>query len=207
MKNEVPELWRQRAKAGLCPVCGKTPQEFDKGLKVYCSVKCRDEYASKFTYWSSVREKFLREHGEFCDKCNITREKYNKKRGVLLDELRKQWLGNPQNKMMLDERRDELLVEWSKDWEDRYKRIMDDHWLIDNSFCDYDREMRKELPDSIYFEVDHKTALVNGGDMWDVSNLQVLCGDCHKKKTILDLNDMKRNRRKTVSILDEGEKS
>jgi len=107
IKNEVPELWRQRAKAGLCPVCGKTWQEFDKGLKVYCSVKCRDEYASKFTYWQMVRDKFLKEHGEVCDKCNITREKYNKKRGVILDELRNQWLGNPKNKLMLEEKRDE----------------------------------------------------------------------------------------------------
>jgi len=197
MKNEVPDLWRQRAKAGLCPVCGKTPQEFDKGLRVYCSVKCRDEYASKFTYWTNVREKFLKEHGEFCDKCNITREKYNKKRVKILNDLQEQWLSNSKNKRMIEEKRDELLVECSKDFEERHKRIMDDHWIIDNSFWNYDREIRKDLPDSIYFEVDHRIALVNGGDMWDISNFQVLCSECHKKKTVIDLKERKRLKENT----------
>ena len=59
IKNDIPELWRQRAKAGLCPTCGKTQGEFDKGMRVYCSVKCRDKYASKFTFWDSVRRKIL----------------------------------------------------------------------------------------------------------------------------------------------------
>ena len=61
MKNDVPELWRQRAKAGLCPACGKTSEEFEKRMRVYCSPKCRDDYASKYTYWSIERDKFLKE--------------------------------------------------------------------------------------------------------------------------------------------------
>ena len=41
IKNDVPEFWKQRAKAGLCPVCGKTNGEFDKGMRVYLS--CRED--------------------------------------------------------------------------------------------------------------------------------------------------------------------
>jgi len=32
-------------------------------------------------------------------------------------------------------------------------------------------------------EVDHKVAIMNGGDMWDENNLWVLCNKCHKEKT------------------------
>ena len=35
-KNDVPELWRKRGIAGLCPVCGKTKIEFDKSMIIYC---------------------------------------------------------------------------------------------------------------------------------------------------------------------------
>lgn len=203
MKNDVPELWRQRAKAGLCPVCGKTPQEFDKGLKIYCSVKCRDEYASKYTFWTTVRDKFLSKHGEFCDKCSITAEKFDAIRKKYLEEMRRQWLLNPKNKLMIEQKRDELLVEWSKAHEERYKRIMDDAWILDDAFWDEDRELKKELPDRIWFELDHIIALCNGGDMWDQKNYQVLCSECHKLKTAVDMKEMKRKREKT-GIIEQG---
>src|SRR3990167_984590 len=40
-------------------------------------------------------------------------------------------------------------------------------------------------------EVDHKFAIMNGGDMWDIKNLQVLCHKCHVRKTKSDLYDKK----------------
>ena len=46
-------------------------------------------------------------------------------------------------------------------------------------------------------EVDHKIAIMNGGDEFDKENLQVLCYQCHKDKTRIDhLN----NRLKTQSL-------
>jgi len=36
-------------------------------------------------------------------------------------------------------------------------------------------------------EFDHITAIINGGDMWDKTNLQLLCRQCHAKKTVADM--------------------
>jgi 5-methylcytosine-specific restriction endonuclease McrA len=68
---------------------------------------------------------------------------------------------------------------------------MDDAWILNHQLWDIDREFETNLPEYIHFEVDHKVALVNGGDMWDVANLQVLCIECHKKKTREDLKKRK----------------
>jgi 5-methylcytosine-specific restriction protein A len=35
-------------------------------------------------------------------------------------------------------------------------------------------------------EVDHKQAINNGGDPWDMGNLASSCGACHKSKTVAD---------------------
>ena len=40
-------------------------------------------------------------------------------------------------------------------------------------------------------EVDHKLAIMNGGEMWNEDNLQVLCHKCHLRKTKSDLYDKK----------------
>ena len=37
------------------------------------------------------------------------------------------------------------------------------------------------------FEVDHKIPLLKGGKFDDLANLQVLCRNCHLKKTKIDL--------------------
>jgi len=36
--------------------------------------------------------------------------------------------------------------------------------------------------------------------MWDESNLQVLCNECHKKKTKSDLNERKRLKNKNTKL-------
>lgn len=48
-------------------------------------------------------------------------------------------------------------------------------------------DCKKEGTESYEIEVDHITAIVNGGKMWDENNLQVLCKPCHNKKTKKDL--------------------
>ena len=205
MKNDVPELWRQRAKAGLCPVCGKTPQEFDKGMRVYCSVKCRDEYASKYTYWSTERDRFMREHEEKCAICGITPEKLKELKEKTKKQIIKDWLSIPKNIKILEEHRDTLLVDLSKDFEDRFKRVMDDTWILEHHYWNMTRNnnfqlYEGKLPDRVSFDLDHIIALCNGGDMWDKNNWQVLCNECHKKKTRSDLKKRKRIRNKTIEL-------
>lgn len=41
------------------------------------------------------------------------------------------------------------------------------------------------------FQVDHILAIMNGGNEWEINNLQVLCPDCHKIKTKTDLKRSK----------------
>lgn len=205
MKNDVPELWRQRAKAGLCPVCGKTPEEFDKGMRVYCSVKCRDGYASKYTFWSSERDRFMREHEKECASCGITPEKLKELKEETKKQIVKEWLLNPDNKKLLEEHRDNLLVEESKQWDERFKSIMDDTWMAEHHYWEITGDHQMDLyhgkiPVSRGFDLDHITALCNGGDMWDKKNWQILCSECHKVKTKQDLKERKRLRNKNTKL-------
>jgi len=205
LKNDVPELWRQRAKAGLCPVCGKTKEQFKKGMRVYCSEKCRDEYASKFTFWSELRKKILDRDGNKCATCKITTEKLKSIREETKKKIIKEWLSNPDNIKLLEEHRDTQLVEWSKQWDERYKSLMDDEWLLTHHYWEMTGKNNHDLfkgkiPDRVTFDVDHIKALCNGGDMWDESNLQVLCNECHKKKTKSDLNERKRLKNKNTKL-------
>ena len=202
MKNDVPELWRQRAKAGLCPVCGKTPQEFDKGMRVYCSHKCRDKYASKYTFWTTERNNFLKEHGKICDICGTTPEKIKEHNEDGYKKAVEEWLKNPRNKKILEEKRDERLVEISKDFEERYNKVMDDFVFLDWAMWDEGRKLKQEYDIRVGFEVDHILALCNGGDMWDKNNWQVLCDECHKKKTRQDLKERKRIKNKTEKLIE-----
>lgn len=62
---------------------------------------------------------------------------------------------------------------------------MDDRYIANRTV---DWEMQRALGLSspfftIGFEVDHKVPIADGGDPWDENNLQILCEDCHKKKT------------------------
>lgn len=204
MRNDVPELWRQRARAGLCPVCGKTQQEFKKGMRVYCSKKCRDEYASKYTFWTEVRNKFLRDHGEYCDECGTTVDKYKAFVKEEKQKHREKLLLSPKIRKQIEEERDVQLVKWSESWEERYKEIMDDHYLLEHLF--YSGELYEDLnlPNYVSFEVDHKIAVVNDGDMWDVSNLQVLCAECHKDKTQEDMKIVRTKNDKNSVLIDGG---
>ena len=45
---------------------------------------------------------------------------------------------------------------------------------------------RTGAPNYDWLEVDHITAVSNGGDFWDTSNLRTLCRPCHRKKTAAD---------------------
>ena len=200
IKNDVPELWRQRAKAGLCPVCGKTKDLFDKGMKVYCSVICRDQYASKYTHWSEIKSRIFKRDGEQCAKCGITYDKFEESLKKEKRKYREMLLDKPEVQKRIEDERDEQLVRWDKEWKERYDNIMDDHWILEHVF--YHSELYEDikLPERISFDVDHIVAIVNDGDLWDESNLQILCTECHKKKTCVDLKERKRLKEKTKPL-------
>jgi 5-methylcytosine-specific restriction endonuclease McrA len=46
-----------------------------------------------------------------------------------------------------------------------------------------------------YLEVDHIVPIALGGDMWEDSNLQVLCRSCHKEKTKQDMKKIVEQRK------------
>lgn len=114
LEVKLIDEWENNKRKNLCPVCGKEKFEFEKYRRVYCSKKCEERYSECFLFWQSFRDKFLDEHGLFCDKC--------KKHG-----------------------------EYGE------------------------------------FQVDHIRAIINGGEEFNKNNLQVLCLNCHKKKTKVDL--------------------
>lgn len=95
---------------GLCRVCGKSKDKFDKGRRLFCSQNCADKYQECFVSWNKIREEMLKEY-PYCNNCTS----------------------------------------------------------------------------DIGLEVDHIKPYALGGKMWDKDNLQVLCYECHKEKTKLDI--------------------
>ena len=66
--NLVPK-WEENKSKGLCPVCGKKKEQFESHRKIYCSEKCSEEYSNCFLSWSIFKDRFLKQHGYFCDAC------------------------------------------------------------------------------------------------------------------------------------------
>lgn len=174
---DIPELWHENRKKGLCPVCGKDRSLFEKLQRVYCSVKCRDEYTSRIITWGELRDRALEKYGKKCAKCEVTPEILEKRRKDNQREKIRQWALTHKAEIELE--RAELLQKA----EDYYRKAMDDEHVTAQA-CPYDV---KSIEFREGFEVDHRVAIMNGGDQWDINNLQVLCEDCHKRKTRTDL--------------------
>src|SRR3990167_1549346 len=193
IKNNVPELWRQRANAGLCPVCAKTKPEFDKGLIVYCSVKCRTEYAGKYEFWVTLRENAMKRDSYTCQKCGVNSTLAEAKHQKYKDENIRNFIEKERKEFEVF--RDKELNKLSEEYEKDYNEIMNDIAFFRRDKWELSKQFEKQYPDvfshdyiSPSFEVDHIKAIMNGGDMWDINNLQTLCKDCHKQKTKSDFN-------------------
>lgn len=210
IKNDVPELWKKRAKAGLCPVCGKSKVEFDKGMIVYCSVKCRDEYASHYELWQNLRDKIIKRDNNTCQECGINEEKVKKawessKKDILNKFLEKE-------RKEIDVFRDIELQKLSERYEEDYKDIMDDISLFSRIKWELEKQFGKAYPEIFAyswrnptFDVDHIKAIVNGGDMWDENNLRCLCEECHKRKTKLDMKKRTKGNRQIHAVKESKE--
>ena len=191
IKNDIPEHWQIRTKAGLCPVCGKDPSGFEKNMRVYCSKKCREKYASKYTTWDKMRKNVFERDGHICACCGITTKSHIEESRSKLESKLNDLLSNKIVLNVVESLRADALIKLSEEYEKNFNDIMDDVVFIKRI------KYNKMLPDSVRnafrppkpvsFEVDHKLAIVNGGDEWDMDNLQILCVDCHRKKTKLDM--------------------
>lgn len=184
VKDDVPEEWKRRVKAGLCPVCAKTPVEFDKGQRVFCSIKCREKYASKYTWWSELRRKILEKYNETCAKCGTNYDKFKKHKERKYKKNIKKWI--KENKELIETHRNDYLVHLDRRYRQEYEETMDDIKIAGKIISWEERGKLEGRRFSISFEVDHVVPVALGGDMWNEKNLQVLCIDCHKEKTAKD---------------------
>jgi len=176
----------ENLKKGKC-WCGKDKSEFQKGMKVYCSPEHREIWRKKVLTWQEFRDAFLRKHGEYCDICGVrndekTREKQYKEYRKEIEDLILKY----QDGIIA-----EKLLKLEEDYEREYRRTIDPKNISYSDVENYSKYNNIPFPTiedkRIQFEVDHKIAIVNGGDEFDVNNLQVLCEECHKKKTKNDL--------------------
>ena len=184
-------------KSGKC-WCGKPRSEFQRGMRVYCSPEHRAIWQSKVLTWQEFRDQFLREHGKKCDMCGVEslHEEYEKlfgeaqkKRERALMELK------PSIQDFIIAKKLDLL---ESDYERRFFEAVDPGNVSIYDLENYARQHKLKIPElpkwhnvsaqpERVFEVDHIQAIVNGGNEFDKSNLQVLCQDCHRKKTKNDM--------------------
>ncbi len=186
IKYDIPKEWVENFKKGCCPVCAKTKFEFDKGMKVYCSKKCRELYSERIYTWQEKRDKVLKERGEVCEKCKKTIKQLSKYKEDYKEKQKRKYIeAHPE---LLEQRRKELMEEAEKKYQQALNLKAEDLFLYGEI---------EDLPwayDS--FEVDHIKPVSLGGDMFNEDNLKVLCYTCHKEKTKNDAKEIALLRKK-----------
>lgn len=204
IKNTVPKKWIERKNAGLCPVCGKDKESFDKGRRVYCSVNCADKFSDHFTTWSNLREKII-DRSPKCADCGLTEENWDKRiKRKLLIQLKEI---NIKHKRLIESLKLKRLKEEEKYFLKQIKVIekvdATDYWISSKLKEKYNIKVPDKWNYEAFhgFEVDHIIAVCNGGDLWDEKNLQVLCRECHKKKTKDDIKKRVITRRKEKTLI------
>ena len=55
----IPTLSVEYKAKGLCPICGKTKDKFEKYMRVYCSLECKWKYQDYFLTWGKLRSFIL----------------------------------------------------------------------------------------------------------------------------------------------------
>lgn len=186
MMHNVPQEWLDNRKLGLCPVCGKSDEEFEKGRKIYCSKTCAKKYAECFMSWQDYKNSLL--HEPVCAMCGLTETTFKLQQNKRLKERNKMLLIKYKNEIAAHKL--ERLRHAEQMFLEDIKRIEDasiDDWEIKTLLNNLGESLKEDYTSRTFFEVDHIRAITNDGDMWDKKNLQVLCIDCHRKKTKQDL--------------------
>jgi len=198
-KNDYTQDELDNLKNGLC-WCGKPKKEFEKGMRGYCCKDHREDWYVRTAYWGTIRDMFLKKNGEKCKECGVDNQQLKDNLVQRQKDWKKKILADPRSKVTLDEQRIRLLKKIETD----YENAMNDDYLFEDVFDVYmSVDGFPQKPDrrhsiDFHFEVDHIKAVALGGDQWDEKNFQVLCSDCHKKKTALDMKILKAKRRKLV---------
>lgn len=179
---DFPPEWAKRKAAGLCPACGKTKEEFEKNRKVYCSTECADKWADYYHTWSELRDRMIEKNPK-CQKCSATEKKWEAE----VEKGRKEFYADEKNKEkirnIINAEKAKKLAYLEAHFLHDIKRVESldvKNWQVQRAL---DRKgLEYDEPRQPTFELDHIKALKDGGDMWDESNLQILCYKCHKKK-------------------------
>ena len=129
--------------------------------------------------------------GRKCFKCGISDEEFGKQKDESEFEMKKHFARNG-----LMEKARLRFLEQSERY---YKNAFDEKELIEEAWRHSDWKQEREFKEEWAkthpiineyrpnFEVDHIVAICNGGDEFNVENLQLLCLGCHKKNTREDL--------------------
>jgi len=192
---DIPKEWMVNLERGLC-WCGAPKPQFEQYEHIFCSEEHARLFASKIKNWSEFRNSFLSRHGMVCDGCGTTPEKAKERqeseRHASIESIIKEFptlIANVRARKLLE-------------LDEKYKLVMDDAWIVEHGLWADARELITERLHplrEIQFEVDHKVAIANGGEEFNEDNLQVLCADCHRKKTRQDCKDGNWNKRRRFS--------
>lgn len=187
MQHNVPKEWLENRELGLCPVCAKSKEEFNKGRKIYCSSECSKKYAECFISWQEYKNRLL--DNPVCAMCGLTQTSFEKSQKERLKKHNKELA--EKYKDQIEAKKLELLREAEKEFLKKIEEIKNmsiNDWEISSMLRnEFDEKLKEDYTWRSFFDVDHIVAITNGGDMWDKQNLQVLCIDCHKKKTKEDM--------------------
>lgn len=199
-KMDIPKEWEERRKAGLCPVCGRTPEEFEPRRKVFCSQECASKFARRYLTWQQYKDALIMKTKK-CAICGVTEKEFFERKRKEVEEQKKKLY----EKYKADIEREKwkrlyaLEQQFLKDIEEVEKEANDlDSWFVRRVIEKKTGRRYPRVPDHA-FEVDHIVPISEGGAMWDKDNLQVLCVDCHRKKTAEERKNRKNKKSKKVN--------
>lgn len=171
----------------LCPICGKTKDQFQPQMRVFCCPEHREEYYKHIVTWGELKKKLLGEHPH-CYICRISHESYQEKVKNGNVKFIKKWI--EENRELLEHQREKEIEDAESRFAYHLKEAFDDEHIAREIFSIKHIKLPLEHR-HIYFTVDHIIPIALGGPMWDEKNLQVLCEKCNIKKTKKDLQKIR----------------
>lgn len=170
----------------VCRVCGN---DVDDGRSSYCSDRCRDlaDAVMRLLNWGSYKELIKGRDGYTCQECGADRTR--RRRAIQQTQERVEELVSPLRTPLGEY--DPRFTRVRLEFQDRYNVS----------------EIRGDVPQ---LQVDHVDRVADGGPLFDESNLQTLCRECHAAKTARensnwDRSNMDFETRTLQDFIDHGE--